>query len=60
MSIHGGRHSKAWQRKAAEVMGVPWMKTIPEVCEAIPPAYTRYVGERLLRHVSLRQQKAAA
>lgn len=48
MSIHGGKHSKAWQRKAAEVMGVPWMQTIAEVCEAIPPAYAEYVGARLL------------
>ncbi len=48
MSIHGGKHSKAWQRKAAEVMGVPWMTEIVETCEAIPPAYTRWIGERLL------------
>lgn len=51
MSIHGGKHSKAWQRKAAEVMGVPWMQTIPEVCEAIPPAYARYVGKQLMAYL---------
>ncbi|GAA2773622.1 DNA cytosine methyltransferase [Saccharopolyspora taberi] len=48
MSIHGGKHSKAWQRKAAEVMGVPWTTSINEVCESIPPAYTRYIGKELL------------
>lgn len=45
MTISGGRHSEAWRRKAAEVMGVPWMKTITEVCESIPPAYTRWIAQ---------------
>lgn len=60
MSIHGGKHSRAWQRKACEVMGVPWMAVpvdapvertkqgIRELCEAIPPAYTEYVGAQLM------------
>lgn len=60
MSIHGGKHSRAWQRKACEVMGVPWMAVpndadtertrigIREVCESIPPAYSRWIGERLM------------
>src|SRR6266540_3317869 len=45
MSIHGGKHSRAWQRKACEVMGTPWLAVpddanvarvqlgIREVCE---------------------------
>ncbi|MFD7661011.1 SAM-dependent methyltransferase [Streptomyces sp. NPDC059788] len=57
MSIHGGKHSRAWQRAACDAMGMPWIKVpedagvdriklgIREVCEAIPPAYARYVGE---------------
>jgi DNA (cytosine-5)-methyltransferase 1 len=58
MSIHGGKHSRAWQRKACEYMGVPWMIAAPgmyglrtgirEVCEAIPPAYTKYIGRFLM------------
>jgi DNA (cytosine-5)-methyltransferase 1 len=48
MSIHGGKHSKAWQRAAAAAMGVPWATTIREVCEAIPPAYTRHLGEQAI------------
>lgn len=47
MSIHGGKHSRAWQRKAREVMGTPWMETIKEVCESIPPAYTEHIGHQL-------------
>lgn len=44
MTITGGKHSRAWRRKACEVMGTPWMATIREVCEAIPPAYTSFIG----------------
>lgn len=51
MSIHGGKHSRAWQVKACEYMGVPWMTTIREVCEAIPPAYTEEMGGYLMREV---------
>jgi DNA (cytosine-5)-methyltransferase 1 len=53
MSIHGrnGHHSKAWTRKAAEVMGIPWVTTLNQVCEAIPPAYTEHIGEQLLAHL---------
>jgi DNA (cytosine-5)-methyltransferase 1 len=48
MSIHGGKHSRAWLEAAKAVMDVPWMTTIREVCEAIPPAYTEYIGKQLL------------
>jgi DNA (cytosine-5)-methyltransferase 1 len=44
MTITGGKHSRAWRRTAAETMGVEWMQTTREVCEAIPPAYGEYVG----------------
>jgi DNA (cytosine-5)-methyltransferase 1 len=64
MSIHGGKHSKAWQRKACEVMGVPWLavpetsstertkRGIREVCEAIPPAYAEFIGKHLMCQVT--------
>lgn len=31
-----------------EAMGCPWM-TIAELCEALPPAYTRWIGKHLMR-----------
>lgn len=44
-----GHHSKAWVRTAAEAMGTPWLATdLNATCEAIPPAYTRYIGEQVL------------
>ncbi|KPL29087.1 hypothetical protein JI76_28620 [Streptomyces anulatus] len=55
MSIHGGRHSRAWQNAACDAMGMPWIKVpaggniplgIREVCEAIPPAYAKWIGEQ--------------
>lgn len=57
MSIHGGKHSRAWLEAAKEVMGVPWVQTIREVCEAIPPAYTEYIGQAAM--VQIRMEVAA-
>lgn len=57
MSIHGGKHSRAWQNAACDAMGMPWIKVsaggdvkrgIREVCEAVPPAYTDFIGRQLL------------
>jgi DNA (cytosine-5)-methyltransferase 1 len=53
MTITGGKHSKAWQLKACEVMGTPWMTTIKEVCESIPPKYCEWVGRQLLEQIDL-------
>jgi hypothetical protein len=43
------------ERKA--IMGMPWVGGLHEINEAIPPAYTEYLGKQLLSHV---QQRAAA
>ncbi len=40
---------------AREAMGIGWM-TKNEINESIPPAYTRFVGQQLLRHLSLAEQ----
>lgn len=54
MSIHGrnGHNSKAWVRTAAEFMGMPWASAdLNGVCEAIPPAYTEYIGRQLIQQL---------
>lgn len=40
---------------ALDAMGTPWMKTKHEVNEAIPPAYTQWVGRQLMEHVEMRR-----
>jgi DNA (cytosine-5)-methyltransferase 1 len=37
---------------AAHVMGIDWMKTWPELKEAIPPAYTEFIGTQLLERLA--------
>ena len=39
--------------KAREVMGIDWPMTQREVTEAIPPAYTEFIGAQLLAAVTL-------
>uniref|UniRef100_UPI003F49865E DNA methylase n=1 Tax=Pseudonocardia sp. CA-138482 TaxID=3240023 RepID=UPI003F49865E len=61
MSVHGGKHSRAWQRAACDAMGVPWLAVrdgggtkaaIREVSEAIPASYTYWVGRQLMEALS--------
>jgi DNA (cytosine-5)-methyltransferase 1 len=41
---------------AREAMGITWM-TKNEINEAIPPAYTRFVGDQLIRHLTKQEPK---
>ncbi len=40
-------------------MGIDWM-ALPELSEAIPPAYTEHIGEYLMREVKARRESEAA
>jgi hypothetical protein len=37
-----------YRAEAAIALGIDWMNR-HEMCQAIPPAYTQWIGERLLR-----------
>jgi len=39
-----------WEQLKRRAMGIDWM-TREELAEAIPPAYTRFIGEQLLEHL---------
>lgn len=50
----GGQMTRGYKARgveeAREVMGTPWM-TLAECSQAIPPAYTEFIGEQLLAHI---------
>jgi DNA (cytosine-5)-methyltransferase 1 len=39
-------------REGMEAMGIYWMRNRPELSEAIPPAYTEYIGSHMIRLVT--------
>lgn len=44
---HSGKHRMLYRAEAAEAMGIDWM-TRDELAQAIPPAYTEFIGRQLL------------
>jgi DNA (cytosine-5)-methyltransferase 1 len=46
--VVGNQHSPDVSREA---MGIDWKMSRAELSEAIPPAYTQFIGEQLLAHI---------
>jgi DNA (cytosine-5)-methyltransferase 1 len=44
-----GGHFGQKDRAQREGLGIDWMMTVDEIKNAIPPAYTRWIGEQLVR-----------
>lgn len=38
-------------RGRRRTMGTPWITTLNQVCETIPPAYTQYIGAQLITQI---------
>jgi DNA (cytosine-5)-methyltransferase 1 len=48
--VYGHPQAKGLGKIRPIVMGISWM-TDDEICEAIPPAYTKYIGGHLISHL---------
>lgn len=44
---HTGKHRMLYREEAAQAMQIDWMNR-DEMCQAIPPAYTEFIGNQLL------------
>lgn len=58
---HGGRGTQdVWEgghvAACSEAMGIDWM-SLSEMSEAIPPAYTKYLGKRLMKHIATQYEQ---
>jgi len=47
---HGGEEARGERTKLAEAIGIDFFMTRPEVREAIPPAYTEWIGKQLIKY----------
>lgn len=48
VAVYGKGGGKATVAEAQKAMGIGWMTDILALNEAIPPAYTEYIGSQLL------------
>ncbi len=45
---HTGKRRMLYRQEAAKAMGIHWMNR-DEMCQALPPAYTEFIGKHLLK-----------
>jgi DNA (cytosine-5)-methyltransferase 1 len=58
---HGGmvgNHRMLYRRDAALALGIDWMNR-DEMTQAIPPAYTQFIGEQIMEHLGRARVKAS-
>lgn len=52
VAVYGKGGGKASVAEAQEAMGIDWTNNLVSLNEAIPPAYTEYIGTRLLEYLT--------
>jgi hypothetical protein len=50
-SVYGTGTDKGSTEEWQQAMGIDWVTTRQELAEAIPPAYTEWIGRRLIEHL---------
>jgi DNA (cytosine-5)-methyltransferase 1 len=50
--FHGGEDARGEREKLSTMYGIDWFMTRQEIRNAIPPAYTKFIGEHLLQVLS--------
>lgn len=60
IAAYGKGGGKGSVQEMQEAMGIDWTDVHEELTEAIPPAYTEYIGTRLLAHVTGEESTCAA
>jgi hypothetical protein len=51
VQVYGKGGGKATVAEAQKAKGIDWTDDWVELCEAIPPAYTEWIGRRLIEHL---------
>jgi hypothetical protein len=52
VAAYGSGGGKATDDEMRHALGIPWARERVELTEAIPPAYTEFIGAQLLAHVA--------
>ncbi len=52
VAVYGDGGGKGSVQDWQDAMGMDWTDVRKEIAEAIPPAYTRYIGRQLLAHLT--------
>ena len=53
VAVYGKGGGKATAQEARDAMGIDWIEDLGDLTEAIPPAYTEYIGRQLITALDL-------
>jgi hypothetical protein len=52
-AVYGDGGGKGTVKQWQEAMGIDWTSVRREIAEALPPAYTRFIGEHIMKELGL-------